>query len=184
MEQQSLTHTALILENRHTIASILAELLQEAGYPTFIFSELALLHENLPRYLPAVLLADLGMLQEHPDPLWPEVLQAIESLDIPILYFACSTIADAGENVLLLRSPGDFAAIVDKLERELLQKRPALGITLINMGQLEPTALDVALRLQKDLALLGRRHSLGDLLVRLDLISTDTLEKALQEQEA
>lgn len=171
----------VILENRQTIATILADLLEEAGYRTHLTSDPEQAREILPESLPALLLADLGMVRSERRPQWEALRQMAEALDVPLLPFSCSPIAEA-EDVLVLRSPGDFATVVQKVEEEWHRKQPPLGMTLVEMGAITSEEVEALLSIQRELARIGRHYSLGDLLIRLGIVDRETVERALQAQ--
>jgi|YNPNPStandDraft_1061719.scaffolds.fasta_scaffold11478_2 CheY-like chemotaxis protein len=172
----------VILENRQTIAAILADLLEEAGYRTHLTSDPEQAQAILPQCLPALLLADLGMIRPEQRPPWEELRRAAEALEVPLLLFSCSPL-DEGEGLLVLRSPADFATIVQRVEEEWHRKQPPLGMTLVEMGVLSREEVETLLSIQRELAHIGRRYSLGDLLVRLDIADPETVERALQSRQ-
>jgi len=179
---QSPPVSILILENRQMIATILADLLGEAGYQPYLFSEVSQIQQSLLQYLPAILLIDVGMIRKGQQAQWEALQEMANSLDLPIIHFACSPLPNQ-ENLLLLRSPSDFTLVIERLERIRQQKQPFLGVTLVQMNLLSSEALEIVLRLQKELARIGRQHTLGDLLIRLDMVTPEGLEEALRRQE-
>lgn len=174
--------TILILENRQMIASILADLLAGSGYNAAVLPVIAEAQEALHENMPAFLLVDLGMVTAERKAQWQALKEAAKTLSVPILPFSCSPLPEE-EEALVLRSPSDFAAVVGRIEEELHKKQPYLGMTLVGMGRLTQEELELALRIQTEMAQIGRQHSLGDLLVRLGFISQEDLEEALEEQE-
>jgi len=181
MENEQSQITVVILENRQMIASILADLLTGAGYGVRLVQKTAEGREVLPQFLPAILLADLGLAGQEEQG-WRALREAAEAFGTPVITFSCSALPGA-EGVLVLRSPGDFAAVVGKVEQELQRKKSPLGMILVEMGEMNLEELEAVLRIQKDLALVGRKLLLGDLFVRLGFISPEVLQQALQAQE-
>lgn len=171
----------VILENRQTIATILADLLEEAGYRTHPAAGLEQAREILPQHLPALLLADVGMFRPEHRPQWEALRQTAEILGVPSLLFSCSPVAGA-EDVLVLRSPGDFATVVQKVEEEWHQKQPPLRMMLVERGVLTREEVEALLSVQRELARVGRHYSLGDLLIRLGIVEREVVEQALQAQ--
>ncbi len=171
----------IILENRQTIATILADLLEEAGYRTYLASNLEQAQEVLPQHLPALLLVDLGMIRPEHHPQWEVLRQTAKDLDVPSLLFSCSPVPE-GEDVLVLRSPCDFATVVQKVEEEWHRKQPPLGMTLVEIGVITREEVEVLLSVQRELARIGRHYSLGDLLIRLGIADREAVERALQAQ--
>lgn len=182
MAAQTPLISTLILENRQMIATILADLLEEAGYRPCLFSEVGQMQQSLLQHLPAILLIDVGMIREKQQAQWEMLQDMANSLDLPIIHFACSHLPDQ-EDLLMLRSPSDFTMVIERLERVRQQKQPFLGVTLVQMNLLSSEALEIALHLQKELARIGRQHTLGDLLIRLDMVTPEGLEDALRRQE-
>lgn len=169
----------VILENRRTIATILVDLLEEAGYRTHLTTDLEQAREILPQSLPALLLVDLGMVRPEQRSQWEALRQTAEFLEVPSLLFSCSPIAEA-EDVLILRSPGDFAIVVRKVEEEWQRKHPPLGMTLVEMGAITHEEVEALLSVQRELARVGRHYSLGELLIRLGIADQETVERALR----
>lgn len=183
MVQEQPPITVLILENRQMIAAILADLLKEAGYHTEMVTTTADLQEILPKRLPALLLADIGMIQARKQADWEPIEELARSLDVPISLFSCSPTQEEGE-IMILRSPADFATVVDSVKK-VLRTRPAfLGMALVEKNLLDKEELEAALRIQRELTKVGRPYPLGDLLVRLDFVSQEAIEQALREQES
>jgi CheY-like chemotaxis protein len=182
MEEKRARVTILILENRQMIAAILADLLSGTGYQTMLTADIAAVQEALPQRLPAILLADLGMLLPNCAAEWQSLQATAAALGVPVLSFSCSALSEQ-QDVLVLRSPADFAAVVDRIEEEWRKKQPFLGMTLVGMGRLRSEELEVALRVQQELARIGWQYPLGELLVRLGIITPEDLETALREQE-
>ncbi|MGB9724184.1 MAG: hypothetical protein ACPL7G_09850 [Chloroflexia bacterium] len=181
MEDKPIRPDIVILENRQTIATLLADLLAEAGYRVHPASTLEQAQEVLPQHLPALLLADLGMIRPEQAPAWEALCRTAQVLDVPVLPFSCAPLAGP-ENVLVLRSPGDFATVVQKVEETWHRKQPPLGMTLVEMGALRMEEVEALLSVQRELARIGRHYSLGDLLIRLDIADRETVERALQAQ--
>lgn len=171
----------VILENRQTIAAILSDLLEEAGYRTYLASDPEQAREILPQHLPALLLADVGMIRPEQRSQWEALLRTAETLDVPSLFFSCSPVA-GGEDVLVLRSPGDFANVVQKVEEEWHQKQPPLGMMLVERGVITREEVEALLSVQRELARIGRHYSFGDLLIRLGIAEREEVEQALQAQ--
>ncbi len=171
----------VILENRQTIAAILADLLEEAGYRTRLTSDPEQAREILPQHLPALLLVDLGMIHPEQRSQWDALRRTAEALEVSLLLFSCSPIAEA-EDVLVLRSPADFAAVVQKVEEEWHRKQPPLGMRLVEMGAITRQEVEALLSVQRELARVGRHYSLGDLLTRLGIADRKVVEQALQAQ--
>ena len=183
MEKKRIPLTIVILENRQMIATILSDLLTGAGYETRILSRTEMAGDILPECQPGLLLVDLGMLRTDQQGQWQELQESADSYNIPVLTFSCSALPDLAEDVLVLRSPRDFASVVDRIEQACRRKQPFLGMTLVQMGLLDAGEVEVALRVQRELAQVGRAYPLGDLLVRLGMICPEDLQKALQEQD-
>lgn len=177
--------TIIMVENRMTIAAILADLLTAAGYQTRSAVSPADAREMIATHLPAILLADVGMFRPEQQAEWQELEATATTLEVPMLRFSCSPLPEGARgDVLVLRSPSDFAAVVEKVEEEWHHKQPFLGTALVQMGCLKEEELEVALRLQRDLVQLGRHYTLGDLLLRLGLVGPEDVENALRRQEA
>ncbi len=174
--------TVVILENRQMIAAILADLLEEAGYSTRHVAQVTEVQGILAQCLPAFLLVDQGMILPNRQAQWDAVAEMAGTLGVPVLSFSCSPLPGQ-DDILILRSPGDFAMAVERVEEEWRRKQPYLGMTLVEMGVLVREDLEAVLRVQKELVLVGRQHSLGDLLVRLGIVSQKDLEEALRRQE-
>jgi CheY-like chemotaxis protein len=183
MEKGRSGAVVLILENRQTIAMILADLLEGAGYDTEVVSEIIDAQEVLPRVLPALFLADLGMVRPEHQVYWQSLESTAASLNIPLLLFACSPLPGV-KDLLVLRSPADFAMVVETVQRKVRLKPPLLGMTMVDLELISTKELNAVLDIQKCLAQIGRYYSLGDLCVRLDLISPEELQRALREQES
>ncbi len=181
MEDKRACITVLILENRQMIAAILADLLAGTGYQTMVTADIVAIQEALPQRLPAILLADLGMLLPGRAAEWQVLQETAGLLCVPVLSFSCSPMPEVGD-VLVLRSPADFATVVGRIEEEWRKKQPFLGMTLVKMGCICQEELDAALRAQRELAQAGRAYPLGDLLVRLGMINPEDLEAALAEE--
>lgn len=184
MDEKRSRITILIVENRLTIAAILADLLTTSGYRTQTVISAESARELLPQHLPAILLIDRGMARPQQQAEWQELETMAAALSVPILRFSCSPLPEeAASDVLVLRSPADFAAVVDRIEEQWHRKQPFLGMVLVDLGRLRQEELDVALRFQRDLAQLGRHYALGDLLLRLGMVSPEDIEEALRRQE-
>jgi len=184
MDEKRSRITVIIVENRLTIAAILADLLTTSGYRTQTAVSVEAAREALPQRLPAILLADMGMVRPQHQAEWQELETMATALSVPILRFSCSPLPEeAAGDVLVLRSPGDFADVVDRIEEQWHRKQPFLGMVLVDLGRLRQEELDIALRIQRDLAQLGRHYALGDLLLRLGMVSSEDVEEALRRQE-
>jgi CheY-like chemotaxis protein len=175
--------TVLIVENRQTIATILSELLAGAGYSTRVVSTISEARAVLAEFQRGTLLVDMGMVRPDQEQPWQQLLAAAESCNLPVLTFSCSALPEGAGDVMVLRSPGDFAAVVDRVQLEWLRQRPLLGATMVGMGLLNAEELDAALTAQREFRQVGRNYPLGELLVRLGIISPEDLERALQKQE-
>lgn len=176
--------TIVILENRAAIAAILADLLGGVGYRARPAATIEEAFNLVQQNLPAVLLADLGMVRPPAQAQWQALQEWATEHEVAVLRFSCSPVPEGGlADLLVLRSPGDFAAVVDKVEAEWHKKQPLLGTTLVGMGCLREEELEVVLQVQRDLATVGRTYALGDLLLRLGLVSREALEEALRQQE-
>jgi hypothetical protein len=183
MEKTSSAVTVLILENRQTIAMILADLLEGAGYDTEVVTAIAEAQGAMAKYLPALLLVDVGMVRPEFEPHWQKLQSQAESFGIPVLSFACSALPGFGD-ILVLRSPGDFAAVVETVQRTVRLKPPLLGMTMVDLDIITTKELNAVLDIQKGLAQIGRYFSLGDLLVRLEMVEPEDLQRALRVQES
>jgi len=174
--------TVVILENRQMIASILADLLTAAGFAVRAVPRTADVREALHQSLPAVLLADLGVASQDDVTEWQSVKILAEAFGVPVIPYSCAPLSGA-EGVPVLRSPGDFAAVAGKVELALRRRRSPLGMILVDAGHLTLEEMETALHIQKELAQVGRKYLLGDLLVRLGIVSPESLLQALEEQE-
>ena len=181
MDEKKARPTIVILENRQMIATILSDLLVGASYDTRLVARIEDAVQLLPNCQPGVLLVDTGMIRPEMIDLWQQLEADASAHAVPILTFSCSAGSDSSENLLVLRSPGDFASVVQKIEEEWRKKQPFLGTRLRERGLLEAKELEAALRIQRELAQVGRSYPLGDLLVRLNIISAEDLEQVLQE---
>lgn len=173
----------LVLENRQLIAEILCDLLQEAGFHPLLAVSLELAPQILLKDPPEIVLADLGWLRNAPEALRRTLEEALEEAHVPVVYFSCAPLPDA-EGVPLLRSPSDFATVVDAVWQAVRRKRWPLGMMLVEMGAINLEELETALRIQKELAQIGRKFLLGQLLVRLGFVTEEVLEQALRLQES
>ena len=173
----------LILENRQMIASILADLLREAGHQPEIATTATEAQEALQNNPPAFFLADRGMRKPEEQQEWEALEEAVQSLEVPVIYFSCAPTPDVPPE-LVLRSPGDFAGVIERVERELRLHAPLLGTALVEMGRLTQAELDAALRIQQELRGIGKSIPLGELLLRLDLVDEESLQEALHRQES
>lgn len=173
----------LVLENRQLIAEILCDLLQEAG----LYPLLAVSLEQVPQILlkdpPEIVLADLGWVRNVPEALRQTLEEALGQASVPVVYFSCAPLPGS-EGVPLLRSPSDFATVVDAVWQAVRRKRWPLGMVLVEMGAINLQELETALRIQKDLAQIGRQFLLGQLLVRLGFVTEEVLGQALRLQES
>ena len=180
MAEPSPQLNVVVLENRQMIATILSELLTGAGYNAQIVAQLAEVAELLPECQPGMLLVDLGMIRPDMRSQWQQLQEQVVALGLPILTFSCSPAADLTEEVLVLRSPGDFAMVVEWIEAEWRKKQPYLGARLIERGLVGGTDVEAVLRVQRELARIGRSYPLGELLVRLGFLTAQDLAQALE----
>lgn len=172
--------TIVVLENRQMIATILCELLTEAGYATRLVAQVADVEDALPTSQPGMLLVDMGMIRPEVQYRWQQLQQQADSLNIPLLAFSCSPLPESTEGVLILRSPGDFATVVQWIETEWRKQQPYLGMTLVESGLVSSEDVEAVLCIQRELARIGRNYPLGELLVRLDMLNAEDLEQVLE----
>ena len=175
--------TILILENRQMIANILADLLGNEGYRTQQALNMEEAKGLLPECQPGFLLVDMGMVRPDRQAPWQELQEAAGAHSVPLIVFSCSAMPDAPGDVLVLRSPGDFAAVVGRISAEWRKKQPFLGMTLVEKGLLSMAELEATLRLQRDMDRTGRSYPLGELLVRLGIVAQEEVDQAVREQE-
>jgi CheY-like chemotaxis protein len=178
MEDQRPQLTIVVLENRQMIATILSELLTGAGYATRLVSRLADAEDILPQCQPGMFLIDMGMIRPEMQQQWQQLQEQAAALGTPMLTFSCSPLPES-EDVLILRSPGDFAMVVQWADSEWRKKQPYLGMLLIERGLASGEEVEVALRIQRELSRVGRSYQLGDLLVRLGILSAEDLAQVL-----
>jgi hypothetical protein len=171
-----------VLENRQMIATILSELLAEAGYETQLVARVADVECLLPTCQPGMLLVDMGMIRPEVQAQWQQLQDQTASLSMPLLAFSCSPLPEPVENVLILRSPGDFASVVQWIEAEWRKKQPYLGMILVERGLVRGEEVEATLRIQRELAGVGRSYPLGDLLVRLGILSAEDLAQVLEAE--
>lgn len=174
--------TALIVENRQMIATILADLLEDAGYSPQVLGTFTQAIEILPQQLPAAILVDHGMIRAEQVKEWESLEETARLLEIPLLSFSCSPLADR-DDLLILRSPADFARAVEMLGREVEKTKPLVGMALVRAGFVSFEEVEGVLQIQRQLAALGRRYSLGDLFVQLGFVGREALERALKDEE-
>lgn len=172
----------LVLENRQLIAEILCDLLRESGFYPLLAVSLDQAVQALRKDPSEIVLADLGWLQKAPQEARNSLEEAVRNTRVPVVYFSCSPLPEA-EGVPLLRSPGDFATVVDAVWQAVRRKRWPLGMVLVEMGAIQLQELETVLRIQKELAGIGRKFLLGQLLVRLGFVAEEVVEKALHLQE-
>ncbi|MGC8874848.1 MAG: hypothetical protein ACP5SI_10455, partial [Chloroflexia bacterium] len=137
------------LENRQLIAEILCDLLREARFYPLLAASLDLVPSMLRRDPPEIVLADLGWLQKAPEALRGAFEEALQETRVPVVHFSCAPVPGA-EGVPLLRSPSDFATVVDALWQAVRRKRWPLGMVLVEMGAIRLQELEVVLRIQKE----------------------------------
>jgi hypothetical protein len=113
---------------------------------------------------------------------WQQLQDQTAALSMPLLPFSCSPLPELAEDVLILRSPGDFASVVQWIEAEWRKKQPYLGMILVERGLVRSEEVEAALRIQRELAGIGRSYPLGDLLVRLGILSAEDLAQVLDEE--
>jgi hypothetical protein len=164
------------------IAAILIDLLEEAGYLAEQVTSFSEAQQTLAHDPPAFLLVDRGMVKPELEPEWLALDEMAQTIEVPLLLFSCSPLPGVNQD-LILRSPSDFATVVEKVTQELRTRPPFLGMTLLHMGLLQMEELEAALRIQKELSKISRRYPLGELLVRLGFIDEESLEQALKKQE-
>jgi len=179
MDEQRAQLTIVILENRQMIATILSELLTAAGYTTRLISQIAEAAQALPECQPGMLLTDLGMVRPDMQARWQQLQKQADGLGMPFLTFSCSPLPEPADDILILRSPGDFAMVVQWIEAEWHKKQPYLGTVLVERGLVGGEEVEAMLRVQRELARIGRNYPLGELLVRLGFVSASDLEQAL-----
>ncbi len=175
--------TILILENRQMIANILADLLVSEGYRTLHALGLEEARDLLPECRPGFLLVDMGLVRPNRQAQWQELQEAAGAHGVPLIAFSCSAMPATSPDVLLLRSPSDFAAIANKISSEWRKKQPYLGMTLVERGLLSVAELEACLRVQRDLEQVGRSYPLGELLVRLGIVTQEAVDQAVGDQE-
>lgn len=175
--------TILILENRQMIANILADLLSNEGYRTLQAIGMEEARNLLPECRPGFLLVDMGLVRPDRQAQWQELQEAAGAQGVPLIAFSCSAMPAASADVLVLRSPSDFAEVVGKIASEWRRKQPYLGMTLVEQGHLSVAELEAGLRIQRDLERVGRSYPLGELLVRLGIVSQEAVDQAVGEQE-
>lgn len=179
MAEQRPQLTIVVLENRQMIATILSELLTEAGHTTHLVAHIAELGGLLPACQPGMLLVDLGMIRPAMQSQWQQLQEQANSLNMPLLTFSCSPLPESAEGGLVLRSPGDFATVVQWIEEEWRKEQPYLGMMLVERGLVRGEEVEAALRIQHELAGIGRNYPLGDLLVRLGILAAEDLALVL-----
>ena len=182
MEDKRACLTIVIVENRQMIATILSDLLAGTGYQTRVVFEVDAVVQVLSECQPGILLVDMGVVRPDQHDQWQRLREQADSCGIPMLRFSCSALPDVDEDVVVLRSPGDFAAVVQRIELEWRKRQPMLGAMLVEQGLVSSEELEAALRVQREMAEVGHSYPLGDLLVRLGMLTAPDLEKVLLVQ--
>ena len=90
MEEKRPQFTIVVLENRQMIATILSELLTDAGYTTRVVSRVADVDDLLPACQPGMLLVDMGMIRPEMQSQWQQLEDQTASFGMPLLAFSCS----------------------------------------------------------------------------------------------